>query len=140
MKRVIITLALLSAAGPATAQETCKQPKIYTNADLGRPLSEMCRPAVSEETLASLKAHQFNDPPTYRPVPYVPPAEGYVAHTPWEWPEPAPRRRLDGTLLSDPVTVYGSPFVIGTYPYATVVGPYGNPRAERPKGDRRRKR
>lgn len=28
---------------------------------------------------------------------------------PWKFPAPAPPRRLDGTLLSDPVTVYGVP-------------------------------
>ena len=27
---------------------------------------------------------------------------------PWDWPKPAPARRLDGTLLSEPVTTYGA--------------------------------
>ena len=28
---------------------------------------------------------------------------------PWAWPEPSPARRLDGTLLTDPPTIYGLP-------------------------------
>ena len=30
--------------------------------------------------------------------------------SPWDWPELRPKRRLDGTLLSDPPTVYGIPY------------------------------
>lgn len=32
---------------------------------------------------------------------------------PWKFPAPAPPRRLDGTLLSDPVTLYGPIYVKG---------------------------
>jgi len=39
------------------------------------------------------------------PIPPRPPI--YVARTVDHWPEPRPRRRLDGTLLTDPVQVYG---------------------------------
>ena len=39
---------------------------------------------------------------------------------PWDWPEPRPERRLDGTLLSDPPTVFGIqpwyPYLLGPYP------------------------
>jgi len=42
---------------------------------------------------------------------------------PWEFPEPRPARRLDGTLLSDPVAQYGISSVYQVYvpvlPYPT---------------------
>jgi hypothetical protein len=40
---------------------------------------------------------------------------------PWEWPAEAPRRRLDGTLLSDPIQVYGPQIV---YPFFYPWQPY----------------
>jgi len=40
---------------------------------------------------------------------------------PWEWPPEAPRRRLDGTLLSDPIQVYGPQIV---YPFFYPWQPY----------------
>lgn len=53
------------------------------------------------------------------PSMYVPPAPLYgpvVATTgsrpgasPWDWPKPRPARRLDGTLLTTPPTIYGLP-------------------------------
>ena len=51
------------------------------------------------------------------PYAYVPPVplDGPIVVTnhsrpgdgPWEWPEPQPARRLDGTLLTTPPTMYG---------------------------------
>jgi len=37
----------------------------------------------------------------------IPPNPRGASLGPWDFPTPSPRTRLDGSLLSDPVTVYG---------------------------------
>jgi len=47
---------------------------------------------------------------------------------PWEWPPEAPRRRLDGTLLSDPIQVYGQIFYPWQWqPYPPVYSRFRRP-------------
>jgi hypothetical protein len=79
----------------------CGQSRVITNADLGKPFSWKAPPA-SADMLASLAAHQFVALPqrSYGPTFVVIAARG--SSGPWHWPEPAPQRRLDGTLLSAP--------------------------------------
>ncbi len=52
MRRLLV-VALVVSASPAFAQS-----KVYTNADLGKPLT-VERPRPSEDALRSLAAHQF---------------------------------------------------------------------------------
>ena len=51
--RSLLIVALVASASPAFAQS-----KVYTNADLGKPLT-IERPQPSEDALRSLAAHQF---------------------------------------------------------------------------------
>src|SRR5476649_1171926 len=50
-----VAVTLLIAAAPASAQS-----RVYTNADLGKPLSAD-RPAVTPAELRTLKDHQFSE-------------------------------------------------------------------------------
>jgi len=94
------------------------QTRVYTNEDLGKKMSSN-RPTVPPEVLQGMAARQFRSVPE-RPGPMVS-STGAKAPTPgpWDWPEPRPERRLDGTLLSDPVSIYGlTPFPYFPYPFA----------------------
>jgi len=100
-----------------TAPAYC-QTRVYTNADLGKPISAN-RPTVPPDVLQGMATRQFRSVPE-RPGPTVS-STGAKASTPgpWDWPEPRPERRLDGTLLSDPVSIYGlTPFPYFPYPFA----------------------
>jgi hypothetical protein len=119
---VIWLVAVFSMiARPAGAQE-----RIWTNADLGKPLSAS-RPRISESELTGLTANQFKSLPEAPKGPTVfimgssSPQAG-----PWAFPPPAPARRLDGTLLDSPVTVYGSMYE-SYRRYPPVLGVPGHP-------------
>ena len=119
-------IAVLFVATPAWGQT-----KVYTNADLGHPLSSN-RATVTAEQLASLAAHQFHIPVRY---------EGPQVVSSGSSPTTGPfgdaqttamlPRRLDGSLWSDqPWVAYApGPFYTPVYyppavPYATT-GSYG---------------
>lgn len=91
---------------------TCSaQTRVLTNADLTPHAVQWRVPPASPEMLASLAAHQFVWYPPVPPPQWVPPPtrQSNNMSGPWEWPRPTPRCRLDGTLLSQPATVYGLP-------------------------------
>ena len=121
---------LLLIVGLFFATPVWSQTKVYTNADLGQPLSPN-RVTVTAEQLASLAAHQFRVPRTF---------DGPSAVTSGLQPTMGPfadyqntilPRRLDGSLWSDPpwVAYAPGPFYVPVYdppsvPYATT-GSYG---------------
>jgi hypothetical protein len=78
----VLTLCLVAPA-PARAQT-----RVYTNADLGRPLPPI--EAVSPEVLAAMAARQFSAPPQYPdgPVVFII-GDGRPTAGPWEWPPEA---------------------------------------------------
>ena len=132
----MFTVVLLLVAAPAFGQ-----PKVYTEADLGKPHTPQLTPA---EAAAIMAPHQY-----MAPLICVQCDGPYFASTgskgatsgPWEWPIPAPQRRLDGTLLTDPPALYGAypsylcPF---TYPVPRIVSQSGGIVAHRVRQDGRR--
>jgi hypothetical protein len=64
LPRFVIVLVAILASAPAFGQS-----RLYTNADLGRPLDRTV--TVTPEQLASLAAHQFRLPASYPPEPQV---------------------------------------------------------------------
>jgi len=119
-------IAVLFVATPAWSQT-----KVYTNADLGQPLSSN-RATVTAEQLASLAAHQFHIPVRYDGPQVVnsgsSPTTGPFGDVQTTAMLP---RRLDGSLWSDqPWVAYApGPFYTPAYyrpsvPYATT-GSYG---------------
>jgi hypothetical protein len=72
------------------------------------------------EAAAILAPHQYVAPPvcTRCDGPYF---ASTGAKGPLDWPEPAPARRLDGSLLTDPPAVYGAYLCPFTYPVPPVV-------------------
>jgi hypothetical protein len=64
LRRLVIGLVAMLASVPAFAQS-----RVYTNADLGRPLERTA--TVTPEQLASLAAHQFRLPSPYPSGPQV---------------------------------------------------------------------
>jgi len=117
--------SLLLIVGFFLATPAWSQTKVYTNADLGHPLSPN-RVTVTAEQLASLAAHQFRVPRTF---------DGPTGVTSGLQPTMGPfgdyqntilPRRLDGSLWSDPpwVAYAPGPFYAPVYyppsvPYAT---------------------
>ena len=96
MKSPLLLIIGLCVASPAWSQT-----KVYTNADLGRPLAAT-RPTVSPEILASLAAHQFRLPvisegPTVTSSGLSPTGGPFS-----DYQNVIPSRRLDGSLWSDP--------------------------------------
>ena len=79
MKTVVLAAVLLSAP-PAFAQS-----RVYTNADLGKPLSTD-RPSISAEELRGLADRQFTAPPDDAAVPRVVILRGAPEDGPWDWP------------------------------------------------------
>lgn len=129
----LFTVVLLLVAAPAFGQ-----PKVYTEADLGKPQ------LTPTEAAAILAPHQYVAPPTCTRCdgPYFASTGSKGATSgPWDWPEPMPARRLDGTLLMDPPAVYGAypsylcPF---TYPVPRIVSQSGGIVAHRVRQDGRR--
>jgi hypothetical protein len=104
--RTITLLVVLLTAAPVVGQS-----RLYTNADLGRPLSPN-RGTVDPAILQALRDHQYQAPPT--------PAREFE---PWmtvmgssstagpfgEFAPFDPPRRLDGSSWLDPEPVYGLP-------------------------------
>ena len=105
---------LLVIAGIFVATPAWSQTKVYTNADLGRPLSSN-RGTVTPEQLASLEAYQFRVPRTY---------DGPMALSSGLSPTGGPfgdvqntivPRRLDGSLWTEPQ--WQVSYLPGFYPY-----------------------
>jgi hypothetical protein len=117
--RILPVIVCLLAATPAFSQ-----PKVYTNADLGRPLSPN-RVSATPEQLASLAAHQFRAVSVDRAwEPVISTWSSSTAGPYGEFVSTIPDRRLDGSLRSDPqwtATHYGAYGFNGGYP---VVGGY----------------
>lgn len=118
------------------------QTRVLTNADLGKPL-DLNRPTVDPAILAALAAHQFVSYPTYDGPHFYIAGQRYVDQLPdrpyrpnnmsgpWDWPRSMPARRLDGTLLSQPPTVYGVPSYWPMYGNHVYGNPYPNPPQQR---------
>jgi hypothetical protein len=109
MKRFIGVLIISASASIAHGQT-------LTNADLGKTLTPKQTPA---EAVAILTPHQYVAPtvcrcegPTVVVVGTKTPTLG-----PWDFPEPTPARRLDGTRVDDPPTVYGIPPYWSMFPF-----------------------
>jgi hypothetical protein len=98
-----LAIVVLTVAASASAQ-----PKVYTNADLNKPLSTN-RPSPSPEVLQGLAANQFRLAPHYD-GPYVVGVFSSPTAGPFGefWPQ-LPDQRFDGTLWS------AYPFVLGNY-------------------------
>jgi hypothetical protein len=73
----------LLVASPAFAQS-----RVYTNADLGKPLS-LERPAISAGELRGLAERQFTAAPDYPAAPRVLILGGGPEDGPWDWPRQA---------------------------------------------------
>jgi len=96
MKILTLIVGLLAAL-PAFSQ-----PRVYTNADLGRPLSPN-RVTVTPEQLASLAAHQFVAPWVDRQWDRVISSGSSPTSGPFgDYRQDIQPRRLDGSLLTDP--------------------------------------
>jgi hypothetical protein len=68
-------------------------------------------------------------PPIQRDGPVVVTNRSRAGDGPWEWPKPQPARRLDGTLLTTPPTIYGIARLRGFNDYS--------PARRHPRGPRR---
>ena len=79
MKTVVLATVLL-VAPPAFAQS-----RVYTNADLGKPLSTD-RPSISAEELRGLADRQFTALPDDAAGPRVVILRGAPEDGPWDWP------------------------------------------------------
>lgn len=117
----ILAALVLTDACPAHAQ--------------GRIVVSSSQPALSPaDAVAVLTGGPGLANRTYAPDPWLP-AGPLVASTgaqgpslgPWDFPQPTPARRLDGTLLSEPAQVYG-----WNPTYGIVIVPGGHSRGNRP--------
>ena len=122
--------SLLVIVGLFLSTPAWSQTKVYTNADLGHPLSPN-RATVTAEQLASLAAHQFRVPQTFDGPTGVTSGLQATMGPFADYQNTILPRRLDGTLLSDaPWVAYTpGPFYAPVYyppsvPYATT-GSYG---------------
>lgn len=80
-----------------------------TNDDIGK--QRHTAPPATAATYAALKQHEYIAPLYSNRVPLIVRTSSADATLgPWSFPESRPDRRLDGTLLSDPPTVYGVPW------------------------------
>jgi hypothetical protein len=138
-------IACLLAASPAFSQ-----PRVYTNADLGQPLSPN-RVTVTPEQLASLAAHQFRMPMTFDGPTAVSSGSSPTAGPFGGYQQTILPRRLDGSLWTDPPwesisyypsyysSYYGRSAHVPYLPYAA--GPHlpsgAGPRGPRGHGGRR---
>lgn len=86
------------------------QTKVWTNADLGKPLT-VNRPVVPPSELTALTAHQYRyiAPWPAGPTVVIIGSDGPEAG-PWRFPPERPARRLDGTPLDQPPDVYRAYF------------------------------
>jgi hypothetical protein len=97
---VIATLLLLCVATIANAQSVT-----LTNADLGKRHDVVV--AVTPAILQAMHEREY-----HAPIKTLPPVYSSTQSTPgalsWlDFPPERPARRLDGTLLTSPVTIYG---------------------------------
>jgi hypothetical protein len=122
--------SLIVIVGLFLSTPAWSQTKVYTNADLGHPLSPN-RATVTAEQLASLAAHQFRVPRTFDGPTGVTSGLQATMGPFTDYQNTILPRRLDGTLLSDaPWVAYApGPFYAPVYyppsvPYATT-GSYG---------------
>lgn len=134
-------IACLFAASPAFSQ-----PRVYTNVDLGQPLSPN-RVIVTTEQLASLAAHQFRMPLTFDGPTAVSSGSSATAGPFGDYQQTILPRRLDGSLWTDPPwesisyypSYYGRSAHVPYLPHAA--GPYlpygAGPRGLRGHGGRR---
>jgi hypothetical protein len=83
MTRTAMLGVALLVASPAFAQS-----RVYTNADLGKPLSTD-RPTVSDEELRALAERQFTPALDYPSAPHVLILRGAPEDGPWDWPRDA---------------------------------------------------
>lgn len=118
---VVCLLAGVVMPCPLRAQQ-----RVWTNADLDRPPT--ITPTLPEAELTWLKYNQFRLPrrhggPHVFIARYAPPIITFV-----------PARRLDGSLLSDPIRVYG--VTRGFWPPRPSSSPTAAPRPPRPSGSR----
>lgn len=123
-----LVIACLLAASPAFGQT-----KVYTNADLGRPLSPN-RGSVTPEVLAALAAHQFRVPMTFDGPRVVSSGLSPTSGPFGDFQNAIVPRRLDGSLWSEPqwqVSYYPG-FYTPYVPYAPYAGrsPARHPTAE----------
>lgn len=86
---------------------------------------EKAKPLHSAEEAVKILLQR--KPPYQEERPYDPPPNGNPivssgGASPKDFPEPRPARRLDGTLLSDPITIYGTPWYFNPpyYPHQWV--------------------
>jgi hypothetical protein len=129
MKILTLIVGLLAAL-PAFSQS-----RVYTNADLGRPLSPN-RVTVTPEQLASLAVHQFVAPWVDRQWDRVVSSGSSPTSGPFgDYRQDIQPRRLDGSLLTDPpwqslsyYPGYYPPYV----PYAYAYAPYAGHSPARP--------
>jgi len=108
----LLLLTCFLAAVPAWSQ-----PRVYTNADLGRPLSSN-RVTVTPEQLASLEAHQFRVPRTYDGPMTVSSGLNPTGGPFGDVQNTIVPRRLDGSLWTEPQwqVSYSPGFYPGYYP------------------------
>jgi hypothetical protein len=100
-----MTLSLL-----AMLVATTLHAQTFTNDDLNKPHAKAAPAPLS--VYEALKAHEFKLPQDFKgPMVASTHAKTTAESGPWDWPVERPARRLDGTLLSDPVQLYGPPFV-----------------------------
>ncbi len=99
----LMLFALLVGVVPSFAQN----PVITCRADKCTVSQPVETPATAAQTLeqgrlySNLGLIHFGDNPR--------PSGDFGRNSPLDFPEPRPARRLDGTLLTDPPTVYGVP-------------------------------
>ena len=130
-------IACLLAASPAFSQ-----PRVYTNADLGQPLSPN-RVTVTPEQLASLAAHQFRIPLTFDGPRVVSSGSSPTAGPFGDYQQTILPRRLDGSLWTDPpwqsIPYYPSyyPSYYGPSAHVPYVPYAAGPRGPRAHGGRR---
>ena len=122
-RELMLTIGLLAASSSAAAQS-----RVYTNADLGRPLDRI--ETVTAEQLAGLAAHQFTVPPER-----TGPAAIIIASDPTDGPfgpfntsGPMP---LDPTYMSPYLYGFGAP-VYSRPPFERGHGPKASAGLMRP--------
>jgi len=100
MGTTIVFALLLCVASSVSAQSLT-----LTNADLGK--RHAVAVPVTPEILAAMHEREYHAPPKPQP-PSVRTSTSKPGALSWlEFPPERPARRLDGTLLSDPITIYG---------------------------------
>jgi hypothetical protein len=97
----VTMILMLLIVGLCVATPAWSQTKVYTNADLGKPLSPT-RPTVTGEQLSSLAAHQFRLPVVAAGPTVISSGLSPTGGPFSDYQNTIPSRRLDGSLWSDP--------------------------------------